>query len=142
MRKAGIVVLFISVIAVAALCGCEEKTSNETNLFDNIHFDGGGIFRLVNGSLSFTTNKSGGIVSAEVTMMFQNILNRTVSANITVAFYDKNDTQLYVTHRQFYDYPPGYRDQSVLPANIVTYNGENANKVDHVVITVREIKGL
>ena len=72
-------------------------------------------------------------------MMFQNIANRTISADVTVTFYDKYNTELYVTHKSFYDYPPGYTDQFVSPANTVIYDGENVTMVDHVSITVREI---
>ena len=143
MKSRGMVIAAVCLITALLLCGCNEKPAGEQNtLSDKIIFMPSDIFQLINGSLDFTTNKSGGIVAVKVTMMFQNIADRMVSANVTVTFYDKNDTQLYVTHRQFYDYPPGYRDQSVLPANTVIYDGENVSMVDHVVISVEEIKGL
>lgn len=143
MKNRVIPIVAVCLITTLLLIGCNEKpTGKQNNFSDKIIFMPSDIFQLINGSLDFTTNKSGGIVAAEVTMMFQNIANKTVSANVTVAFYDKNDTLLYAAYRQFYDYPPGYSDQSLLPANTVTYDGENASRVDHVVISVEEIKGL
>jgi len=138
MRRAVVIVLLISIISTLILSGCEEKINNEGSYFNNIYFDGGGIFKLIVGNLTYITHK-GEVVAAKVTMLFQNIADRTISANVSVVLYDKNDTILYSTSKQFYNYPPGYRDQSVLPANTVTYDGDDAYKVDHVSITVREI---
>jgi len=133
-----LVILTIAGI-VMNICGCEEKNEEGTS-FDNIYFDGGGIFKLVNASLTFTTNKSEEIVAATVTMLFQNIADRMVSANVSVVFYDENNVELYREYRKFVNYPPGYMDQFVAPANMVTFEGEDAGKVDHVMITVREMQ--
>ncbi|HID26193.1 MAG TPA: hypothetical protein EYP23_07035 [Thermoplasmata archaeon] len=141
MTKRKLILLLTCILVPLLLCGCEEKTAGgQNNLSDKIFFTPSDIFNLVNGTLSFTTNKSGSIVKAEVTMRFQNIADRRVSVNVSVVFYDENNTELYVGCREFYDYPPGYTDQSILPANVVTYDGENASRVDHVVISVREIE--
>jgi len=141
MRNRKLMLLLTCILVPLLLGGCEEKTTEgQNNLSDKIFFTPSDIFNLVNGTLSFTTNKSGSIIEAKVTMRFQNIADRRVSANVSVVFYDENNTELYVGYREFYDYPPGYTDQSILPANIVTYDGENASRVDHVVINVREIE--
>ena len=139
MRRIEIAVSLMFVIAIATLCGCEEKTNTVSNLFDRIYFDGGGIFRLIDGNVTFITDRDGFVVAVKVRMLFQNVVDRTVSANVSITFYDENNVELYTGYREFYDYPPGYADQSLLPANTITYDGEDAYRVDHVSIAVREI---
>ena len=143
MKSRGMIILAACLIVALLLCGCNEKPTGEQNsLSDKIIFMPSDVFKLIHKSLTFTRDKkSGEIVQVTVVMQFQNIADRYVNANVSVVFYDSNNTELYVGYREF-SFKAGWTDTSITPANIVTYDGENVTKVDHVVITVHEIEDM
>jgi len=144
MRREFIITTYGALLVLTLIAGCQEKEEVKITS-GNVIFDGGNIFQLVEGKLDLIENK-GKIVKARVIMRFKNIANRTVSANVSVEFFDKNNISIYKTYRSFINYPPGYTDLPLTEddldkpiANIVTYTGEDVEKINHVVIKVKEI---
>jgi len=144
MRRELIFISLIILIATISISGCQQKRETKIKA-GNVFFDGGGVFQLIEGKLDLIENK-GKIVKARVIMRFKNIANRTVSANVSVEFFDSSNVSIYKTSRTFLNYPPGYMDSPITEddlnkpiANVVTYTGENVENIDHVVIRVQEI---
>lgn len=143
MRREFIITTYGALLVLTLIAGCQEKEEVKITS-GNVIFDGGNIFQLVEGKLDLIENK-GKIVKARVSMWFKNVVNRTVNANVRVEFFDENNVSIYKTYRYF-QYPAGHTDIPLAEedidrpmANIVIYTGEDVEKIDHVVIKVREI---
>ena len=135
----------LSILSILLLfSGCQEKVE-EISSSQNIVFDGGDIFELVEGRIDLT-KRGGKIVEARVVMRFRNIAEKIVNANVSIEFYGKDNELIYKTYRKFLGYPPGYQDPPLSKedldkpiANVVRYSGEDVDKISYVAIKVSEI---
>jgi hypothetical protein len=141
MKREIIIVAVIVILVSAVLSGCQESPSTKTEKISKNVILKSSIVTLANATYTTITNKSGGIDAVKVSWLLHNKVNRQVSANIDVAFYDKNDQFLYNETRQILYMPVGYTEQYVSPgANSVLYSGSKVAYVDHVVLTVTEMR--
>lgn len=129
----GIIILLI----VTTLSGCQEQEAIRVqNKFEGITLESN-IFELDNASLEFHRDKQNNIIKIDVKYLFHNIAGRDVTAVVTVEFYDKNDNLLAIGGPNKISLPIGYVELVVLPANLISYNGEYVSEVDHVkIITI------
>jgi len=141
MKKLIALISVVIILGCALLCGCQETNSVKTQKIPkNILLDST-IVQLVNATFEKEYNKSGGLESVVVGWMLHNIAGRVISAEINVKFYDKNNNFLYNASKFISPMPVGYTEQSFSPgANRVIYNEPGVAFVDHVVISVTEIK--
>ncbi len=130
----GIIILLI----VTTLSGCQEQEAIRVqNKFEGITLESN-IFELDNASLEFHRDEQNNIIKIDVKYLFHNIAGRDVTAIVTVEFYDKNDNLLAIGGPNKISLPIGYVEPVVLPANLISYNGEYVSEVDHVKIIAIE----
>ncbi len=138
-----ICIMFVFVISlVLLLCGCQEQTDTENNNLDkNVELDSD-IVEFVYSNLTQKIN-NGKVTGADVEYLFRNIAGRTINFTVTAEFYDAEDNLLYTGGpNNFYGITKDHIETTV-PANkpnpnVISYNGINASKVDHVKIVVSE----
>ena len=128
------------ILACLACSGCQQTNSTTTkSSSQNVYLDST-VVKFANVSFDRTSKKTGGVDSAKVSWLFTNIAGRMINLSIDVRFLDKNNVLLYNASRWLQYMPKGYTEQAISPtANSVTFNGEKATLVDHVVISVKEI---
>ena len=138
MKKScfGFIVVIVSIIA--ALSGCQEEQPSTTLSDDKIQLQSD-IFAFAYKNLEIAYNKSGTIDGVTVEWRFSSIVDRIVSAEIYVEFYDRDHTLLYTGFKELLNVPPGYTEQALTPSNTVLYDGSRATQFDHVVIRTEEI---
>jgi hypothetical protein len=141
MKREVFIASVIIIIASTVLSGCQESNSVKTQILPKNIILKSSIVTLANASYVKTINKTGGIDSVTVSWLLHNSAKRQISAKIDVGFYDKNDQFLYNETREILYMPPGYTERYASPgANEVIYIGAKRAFVDHVVLTVTEIK--
>jgi len=138
MRKIPCLLVITIVITIAFLSGCEQKGTEVENSSKLITLDSK-VVELIYSSLNFTKDHSGNIVRADVEYLFKNIAGGVITIKIFVEFYDKNNNLLATGGpKEIGPLPKGYQEQGVSPANIISYDGKDAAKVDHVKIIANE----
>lgn len=137
IKKIPILILISVILAVISLSGCEQKGAEVQNSSKLIALDSR-VVELAYSSLNFTKDSSGNIIRADVEYLFKNIANKPVDVQVFVKFYDKNDNLLATGGPKEINLPEGYTEQIISPANIISYDGKDAAKVDHVTITAKE----
>ena len=140
MKKQVICVTMLVILACLACSGCQQTNSATTKLStQNVSLDST-VVKFANVSLDRTSKKAGGVDSVKVSWLFKNIAGRTINISIDVRFFDKSNLLLHNESRWLRYMPKDYTEQAVSPtANSVTFSGEKATLVDHVVISVKEI---
>jgi hypothetical protein len=140
--KMGISLVVMSVVIISAiLSGCQQTNSVKTQKIPSNVFLESTIVEFANATFEKEYNKSGGLESVMVGWLLHNIAGRMISAKINVKFYDKYNNFLYNDSKMISHMPADYTEQYFSPgANKVVYNGAGAAFVDHVVISVTEIK--
>jgi hypothetical protein len=93
---------------------------------------------LRNYSINFIEDE-GEIIRVEVTYLLINIAPRDIRIIVTAEFYDENDNLLGIGPRKNLELLEGYTEQSVSPANIITFDQQDVANVDHVKLIVEEI---
>jgi len=137
MRKIPCLLLIAIIITIAFLSGCEQKGTEVENSSKLITLDSK-VVELVYSSLNFTKDHSGNIVRADVEYLFKNIANRAVNVEVFVKFYDKNNNLLATVGSKEIDLPTDWTEHGISPANIISYDGKDAMKVDHAKIVANE----
>ena len=136
MKKYLWFIVTIIILVVSISIGCFEKAVKVEDS-DNIIFESE-VVKLYNSSLNFIENE-GEIVRVEVEYLFINIAPRDITIRVTAEFYDKNDNLLGIGPKRVLDLLRGYQEMGVSPANIITYDKENAEDVSYVKLTAVEI---
>jgi uncharacterized protein YcfL len=140
MKKQVICVTVLVILACLACSGCQQTNSTTTKLSSQNVFLDSTVVKFANVSLDKTSKKAGGVDSVKVSWLFKNIAGRMINISIDVQFLDKNNVLLYNETRWLRYMPKDYAEQAVSPtANSVSFSGEKATLVDHVVISVQEI---
>jgi hypothetical protein len=138
MKRGFLIGMGIIVLISAVLSGCQDTTSVKTQQRpQNVYLDSM-IVEFANVTYEENINNSGGIEAVTVGWLFHNIAGKTISANINVKFYDKNNVLLFNESKSIRNMPLDYTEKSFSPANKVTYEGVGSAFVDHVVISVME----
>ena len=81
-----------------------------------------------------------GVVKVTVKWLFHNIAGRTINATINAEFYNRNDVLLYNASKEIWLLPANYTEQLLLPANMISFYGQNAAEVEYVIIHVNELQ--
>jgi len=141
MRKKVFVIGFGLILIISALSGCQDQD----NQIEAITFEGitlvSNVVELVNASLDFHTHYEGGyeiIDSIDVQYLFHNIAGRDITVTVTVEFYDENDNLLEIGGPKHIRLLENYTEHGVMGANIISYDGEEVYRVDHVRIVAVE----
>lgn len=137
IKKIPILILISIILTVLYLSGCEQKGTNVDSKYDKIILDSS-VVKLAYSSLNYSRSAAGDIVRVDVEYLFKNIANKPVDVQVFVKFYDKNDNLLATEGPKEINLPEGYTEQVISPANIISYKGKDAAKVDHVTITAKE----
>jgi len=127
----------ISIVVIIIILSSQIETDISAIRYENVILDSD-IVEFANVSLEKHINESGFVDKVTVKWLFHNIDDRTINATIVAEFYDKNDALLYTAHKQLLLLPPDYTEKLLLPANMISYNGENASKVEYVIISTIE----
>ncbi|MCK4365138.1 MAG: hypothetical protein KAW45_03740 [Thermoplasmatales archaeon] len=136
------IILSIIISVTASFSGCFDDNDDATTQDTGVTLESE-IVEFIYSNLEYTRD-SGEIVRIEVQYLFKNIANRRIHFNVTAWFYDKDDNLLHNTsdNPKDFEFPDGYYetypDAGLLPVNIISYNGEYVEDVDHVVIKAIE----
>ena len=135
LKKLFIVFSFISLTAVC-LSGClEQNNKNSGPVIENVELESNDLVTLAYGKLTLY-KEDDVVLRAKVDYRLKNIANRVLNLNVTVEFYDKNDTLVNVSETRWIEnLRIGYTEAQV---NSAVYDGENVSKVDHAKIVVVE----
>lgn len=137
MKKITCLLIIAIVISVVFLSGCEQK-GTEVERPKLITLDSK-VVTLVYSSLNFSKDGSGKVIRADVEYLFKNIANKVITIEVFAKFYDKNNNLLATGGpKEIGPLPVGYTEQNILGANTISYSGEDAFKVDHVTLVVKE----
>jgi uncharacterized protein YcfL len=140
MKKQVICVTMLIILACLACSGCQQTNSATTNLSSQSVSLDSTVVKFANVSLDRTSKKAGGVDSVTASWRFKNIAGRMINISIDVLFFDKSNVLLYNATRWLRYMPKDYTEQAISPtANSVTFSGEKATLVDHVVISAKEI---
>ena len=133
MNKKIDIMISIILILIVLLSGCQEVSNNNSNLPENIRFESETL-ELIYANFS-KVQDSGNTIRIEIQYQFRNIVDRDVNIITYIEFYDAQDNLLYKSANKTSNYPKGYADETVNPLwGIVTYNGEDVDQVDYVII--------
>ena len=140
MKKINLLIIGIIVVSTCFLSGCNEGTTTEDTLSNKIQMQSD-LVRLVYAKFIPKTDNEK-IVSIDVEYLLKNIAGRVVSIMINAEFYDSENNLLYTSEQKpFTNIPADYVETEISPFNVITYDGNDANKVDHVKLIVEEYFG-
>jgi hypothetical protein len=131
--------LLVTLIITLLFGGCQEQQSTTISI-DSVTLESDIVeFAFIN--LTTEKNKSGLVERLTVQWLFHNIADRVIDANIIVEFYDANDNVIHSdSSKAIMLMPPDYTEQFLSPSNMVSYDGEDASLVDHIIIHVIEME--
>ncbi|KYK21538.1 hypothetical protein AYK24_08995 [Thermoplasmatales archaeon SG8-52-4] len=127
----------VILLMTIGLSGCQENSSNNGKSFEGIALESD-IVELAHASKEFIKDDNE-IIRVEVQYLFKNIARRDIQFKVFAEFYDKNNNLLNTSSQKEFIIPDGYTETSVLPANIISYDGEDCKQVDHITIKTIEI---
>jgi hypothetical protein len=135
--KIGIIIIIISIVS----SGCLEQEKRKDTKFDGVYLESN-VVELAYAFLDFHTKynieKEKNIVEkVEVKYRFHNIAGRDININVTVNFYDTNNTLLDSKYQKSINNL--FKDYTETMLNTVAYDGKKVTKVDHVKIIALEI---
>ena len=131
----------IVIFTFVSLTGCEEQAVT-TETPENIIFESD-VVELDAANLEFIKDdEEFDARLVELNYRLYNPLNRTVSVDVDVFFYDEFDRELYSKLDYNINLLPKYPDPEIYPGgagfDTVEFGGSNAKFVDHVKITAYE----
>jgi len=135
MKRHICIAFIITVMIIVGFSGCQENNPNN-NSFEGIKLVSN-IVELVHSSKEIIKDNNE-IIRVDVEYLFHNIAGRDINFNVYVEFYDKDNNLLNTSSQKEFSIPDGYTETTVLPANIISYDGDVVNKVDHVIIKTIE----
>jgi hypothetical protein len=131
------IIFCITFLITIGLSGCQENSSNNSNSFEGITLESD-IVELAHASKEFIKDDNE-IIRVEVQYLFKNIAGKDIRFNVFAEFYDKNNNLLNTSSQKEFIIPDGYTETTVLPANIISYDGEDCKQVDHIIIKTIKI---
>ena len=139
MNKKNWWMIICIIISVVFLCGCQEPPDdNRSAINENIELESD-IVDFVYADI-IEHKEGGNVLRVDVEYLFTNIAGRIVSFNVNAEFYDVENNLLYTGGpKQFLNLAVGYSETVVNENfNKITYDGEDADLVDHVKIVIEE----
>jgi len=137
MKKNILSLGILTIFLMTFFCGCQQEGTTTDKNLNNILLDSD-LVELVFSEINFNKDDQGIILNVEVQYRFRNIADRNIDTNVFAEFYDKEDNLLAKEGPKEISIPKGWTEQGISPANIISYSGENAARVDHVNIIVEE----
>lgn len=146
MDAKNVLIGFTIILLIVGLSGCEEQGVTTEKEFENVYLDSD-IVEFAYANLSFVEKREINddlepvmvVKQADVKYLFENIAGRDIVVNVTVEFYDQNDTLVHsakpVPSKN--SLPEGYRESDF---NTASYNGKNVGKISYVRIFADPIK--
>ncbi|MDG6218948.1 MAG: hypothetical protein QCI00_05870 [Candidatus Thermoplasmatota archaeon] len=135
------VIGIVMIILAVGFSGCTEQGVTVTS-FENIDFESD-VVELETATLDFIKDDDdyGGVRSVEFKYILHNPLDRYVSVQVYVTFYDQRKNELHTDGPYTINLPAGYTESEWKYAGEppVTLAGSLARAVDHVRITAYEI---
>jgi hypothetical protein len=139
MRKELFVIGFSLIVIVSFFSGCQESEI-EAASFEGITLESS-IVELASASLNYYYNSNNEVDKVEVKYLFHNIADRTISIQIYAEFYDTNGNLLTKQGPKIINFmPPDHTEQASAGFNVFSYEGDDVDLVDHVIIIVEETK--
>lgn len=131
----------VLIVLVVGFSGCTEQRATVTS-FDNIDFESD-VVTLETAYLDFIKDDEeyGDVRSVELKYLLHNPLDRYVSVQVYVTFYDQRQNELHTDGPYTINLPAGYTESEWKYAGEppVTLSGSLARAVDHVRITAYEV---
>jgi len=128
--KKSLFVIFGIFFVIIFLIGCFDQGVTTNNNSNKITLESE-VVEFYNCSLKYI-KEEGEIISAQVEYLFRNIAPREIKITVTAEFYDKDNNLLGLGQTREIELLKGYTETSILPANRISYEEEDAEKVDHV----------
>ena len=124
----------VLLLLITLLSGCEEKGVTTENDLENILFESD-VVELDRANLEFIKDdEEFDARKIDFNYRLHNPLNRSVSVNVDVIFYDETDRELYSKLDYEINLPAGHTDS----INTVEFGGIHVKLVDYVKITAFE----
>jgi len=117
--------------------GCLEQPATETENQSNDIIFSSDLVDLIYSKIDYIKEENS-IVSVEIRYLFRNIVDKDLNLIVYVNFYDNFDNLIAKSNSKEINLIKDYEETGVGPANIISYTGEFAYKVDHVEIVVEE----
>jgi hypothetical protein len=138
MNKKGCLVIITIIFLPVFFAGCVEDTSTDVeNNFDNIEFESE-VTELIYGRLNYVKDNNI-VIRTELEYLLKNIAGKVLNLKIVAEFYDSDNNLLYTAPQHTIDnMPVNYQETDILASNILSYDGEFTDIVDHVKLVVTE----
>jgi hypothetical protein len=133
MKKNIIVVIFGIILLVSILCGC--TGTQVENKYENV-FESD-VTNLLEYNTEQLKDREGRVGKVTVNGRIENIVDRQIDVTITAKFYDANDNYLGESFFKIIGLraKPNAGHSTTFS---ISYNEQNANKIDHFVLHVEE----
>lgn len=140
MGKKILMLIFSLFFIIINFSGCQEQQIQSIQ-FEGITLDSD-VVELVNASIKYTRDDFEKVYLVDVHFLFHNIAGRRIDRlKITVEFYDENDNLIAIGGPKYTHYlPSDYTEQFDPNFNVISYEGEKADQIDHVKIIALEEK--
>ena len=138
MNKNLLLLGVLTILVITFLSGCQQEGTAIDDNLDNISLESD-IVELVYSTLNFKKDDDGNFLSVEVQYRFRNIAERNIDFKVFAEFYDKEDNMLAREGPKEISLPEGWTEIGVSTANIINFSGEEASRVDYVIIVTEEI---
>lgn len=138
MNKNIIFIIFINLVVIISLTGCNEKVEKKQN-FDGISIESN-VVELINASMNFKYNSTNEITGVEVIYLFHNIVDHIIEKlNITIHFFDKDFNLVAIGGSKYIrNLPIDYYEQTAMEPNKIYYEGVNSSIIDNCKIIAIE----
>ncbi len=122
---------------ISLLSGCLQESVKVENDFEGISFKSD-VVELVYAKKTERVDNNK-ILGIDIKFLFKNPNDRYIDLDVYVEFYDKEDHLITKEGPHNIGIRPNYEEKLTEGANTISYNGEHASLVDHVIIIAEEI---
>jgi len=141
MKRSICVMGFVIIALSIAFSGCQEDNNNSDKKYEGVYLESD-VVELAYANLEFITkfnpeSERDIVETVELEYRFHNIAGRDININVTVKYYNKDDTLLEtIAGKQTNNLFKDYTEKMI---NNITYNGDKVTQVDHVIIIAEEV---
>ena len=136
MKKYLWLLITLIIMITTIFIGCFDSGVTTDRNLNNLIFESD-VVALKNYSVNIIQDEEE-IIRVDVEFLFSNIVPRDIKVKVTAEFYDKNNNLLGIGPRREIELLRGYTETTIFPANIISYDKEDAAKVDYVKLTAVE----
>ena len=122
---------------ISILSGCLNESVKVKNDFEGISFKSDAVELVYAKKIERVDNNK--ILGIDVKFLFKNPNDRYINLDVYVEFYDKEDHLITKEGPHTIGIRPNYEEKLTEGANTISYNGEHASLIDHVIIIAEEI---